>query len=194
MLCGGPAVVVSSKDDLFQLVMTRRDGPKALIDLRPDYDADYPGIDMMSFDPTKLISTPDQAVTAANTMMQMSAVGLGSGIDQVSDGGIWESTPKARWPRCCMPPHRKATTRASSGCCWRTTTCAWRTPTPRCHWSRRRRGRLTDVVDQLLAETADSWADTAAAVMEDPTLMFGDRPDHEETNGFIDRLIAQTER
>ena len=46
---------------------------------------------MMSFDPTKLISTPDQAVTAANTMMQMSAVGLGSGIDQVSDGGIWES-------------------------------------------------------------------------------------------------------
>jgi gamma-glutamyl:cysteine ligase YbdK (ATP-grasp superfamily) len=57
----------------------------------------------------------------------------------------------------------------------------------------RRRGRLTDVVDQLLAETADSWPDTAA-VMEDPTLLFGDRPDHDETNGFIDRLIAQTER
>ena len=91
VLWGGPAVVVSSKDDLFQLVMERRYGPKALIDLRPDYDADYPGVDMMSFDPTKLISTPDQAVTAANTMMQMSAVGLGSGIDQVSDGGIWES-------------------------------------------------------------------------------------------------------
>jgi len=46
---------------------------------------------MLSFDPTKLITTPDQAVTAANTMMQMSAVGLGSGVDQVSDGGIWES-------------------------------------------------------------------------------------------------------
>jgi hypothetical protein len=26
----------------------------------------------------------------------------------------------------------------------------------------RRRGRLTDVVDQLLAETAGSWPDTAA--------------------------------
>ena len=91
VLWGGPAVVVSSKDDLFELVMERRYGPKALIDLRPDYDADYPGVEMMSFDPTKLISTPDQAVTAANTMMQMSAVGLGSGIDQVSDGGIWES-------------------------------------------------------------------------------------------------------
>lgn len=91
VLWGGPAVVVSSKDDLFQLVMQRRYGPKALIDLRPDYDATYPDIQMMSFDPTRLISTPDQAVTAANTMMQMSAVGLGSGIDQVSDGGIWES-------------------------------------------------------------------------------------------------------
>ena len=91
VLWGGPAVVVSSKDDLFQLVMHRRYGPKALIDLRPDYAADYPDIKMMSFDPTRLIRTPDQAVTLANTMMQMSAVGLGSGIDQVSDGGIWES-------------------------------------------------------------------------------------------------------
>lgn len=91
VLWGGPAVVVSSKDDLFQLVMQRRYGPQALIDLRPDYDADYPSIDLMSFDPTTLISTPDQAVTAANTMMQMSAVGLGTGVDQVSDAGIWES-------------------------------------------------------------------------------------------------------
>jgi hypothetical protein len=91
VLWGGPAVVVSSKDDLLELVMQRRYGPRALIDLRPDYDADYEGVDMMSFDPTKLINTPDQAVTAANTMMQMSAVGLGSGVDQVSDAGIWES-------------------------------------------------------------------------------------------------------
>ena len=45
----------------------------------------------MSFDPTKMITTPDQAVTAANTMMQMSAVGMGSGVDSVSDAGIWES-------------------------------------------------------------------------------------------------------
>ena len=58
----------------------------------------------------------------------------------------------------------------------------------------RRRGRLTDVVDQLLAETAGSWPDNAAAVMEDPTLVFGDHPNREGTNGFIDRLIAQTER
>ncbi|MBB3606429.1 type IV secretion system protein VirD4 [Mycolicibacterium sp. BK556] len=91
VLWGGPVVVVSSKDDLMQLVMTRRGGPSALVDLRPDYDADYPGVPVRSFDPTALIRTPDQAVTAANTMMQMSAVGLGSGADQVSDAGIWES-------------------------------------------------------------------------------------------------------
>ena len=91
VLWGGPAVVVSTKDDLFQLVAQRRYGPQALIDLRPDYDATYPGVDAMSFDPTKMITTPDQAVTAANTMMQMSAVGMGSGVDSVSDAGIWES-------------------------------------------------------------------------------------------------------
>lgn len=91
VLWGGPAVVVSSKDDLFQLVAQRRYGPSALIDLRPDYDATYPSVTSMSFDPTKMITTPDQAVTAANTMMQMSAVGMGSAADSVSDAGIWES-------------------------------------------------------------------------------------------------------
>jgi carboxylate-amine ligase len=41
----------------------------------------------------------------------------------------------------------------------------------------RRRGRLTDVVDQLIAETAGRWPNTAAAVGEDPTLLFGYQPD-----------------
>jgi carboxylate-amine ligase len=43
----------------------------------------------------------------------------------------------------------------------------------------RRRGRLTDVVDQLIAETAGTWPDTAAAVIEDPTLLFGYQPNRE---------------
>ena len=43
----------------------------------------------------------------------------------------------------------------------------------------RRRGRLTDVVDQLIAETAGTWHDTAAAAIEDPTLLFGYQPDRE---------------
>jgi hypothetical protein len=92
LLWGGPVVFVSSKDTELQLLSSRRCfGPSGLIDLRPDYNADYFGVDNLAFDPTKLITTPDQAVTAANTMMQMSTVGLGSGADSVSDAGIWEA-------------------------------------------------------------------------------------------------------
>ena len=40
----------------------------------------------------------------------------------------------------------------------------------------RRRGRLTDVVDQLIAETAGRWPNAAAAVGDDPTLLFGYQP------------------
>ena len=40
----------------------------------------------------------------------------------------------------------------------------------------RRRGRLTDVVDQLIAETAGRWPSTATAVGGDPTLLFGYHP------------------
>jgi carboxylate-amine ligase len=43
----------------------------------------------------------------------------------------------------------------------------------------RRRGRLTDVVDQLIAETAGTWPNTTA-VIEDPTLLFGYQPDREQ--------------
>jgi len=43
----------------------------------------------------------------------------------------------------------------------------------------RRRGRLTDVVDQLIDETAGTWPDPSAAVIEDPTLLFGYHSDHE---------------
>ena len=45
--------------------------------------------------------------------------------------------------------------------------------------SLRRRGRLTDVVDQLIAETAGTWPDTASAVINDPTLLFGYHPGRE---------------
>jgi carboxylate-amine ligase len=43
----------------------------------------------------------------------------------------------------------------------------------------RRRGRLTDVVDQLIDETAGDWPDPAEAVVEDPSLLFGYHPHRE---------------
>ena len=92
VLWGGPAVVVSSKDDLMQLVMQRRYGPKALVDLRPIVSPVYPlGVEPAIYDPTANIFTPYEALTVAETIMQMATVGLGSGADQVSDGGVWES-------------------------------------------------------------------------------------------------------
>lgn len=91
-LWGGPAVVVSSKDDLMQLVMERRWGPKALIDLRPLRSPVYPaGLVPMVYDPTVTIDNPYEALTVGETIMQMATVGLGSTINQVSDGGVWES-------------------------------------------------------------------------------------------------------
>lgn len=52
----------------------------------------------------------------------------------------------------------------------------------------RRRGRLTDVVDQLIAETAGTWPDTAAAVIDDPTLLFGYQSGGE--HGQVDNAAA----
>src|SRR4029077_4440863 len=40
----------------------------------------------------------------------------------------------------------------------------------------RRGGRLTDVVDQLIAETAGRWPNASVAVGADPTLLFGYQP------------------
>jgi TraM recognition site of TraD and TraG len=52
----------------------------------------YPdGVEPTIYDPTANIFTPYEALTVAETIMQMAAVGLGSGADQVSDGGVWES-------------------------------------------------------------------------------------------------------
>ena len=70
VLWGGPAVCVSSKDDLMWLVCQRRWGPKQVIDLRPDYSPVYPAdAQVRSFDPTALISTPDQAVTVVGAQL-----------------------------------------------------------------------------------------------------------------------------
>jgi carboxylate-amine ligase len=57
----------------------------------------------------------------------------------------------------------------------------------------RRRGRLTDVVDQLIAETAGTWPDTAAAVIEDPTLLFGYQHDREYDPAYKAAAVSYDE-
>jgi hypothetical protein len=92
VLWGGPAVVVSSKDDLLQYVMERRWGPMALIDMRPSPAPVYPeGLDKFAYDPTVSTCTPHEALAVAESIMQTATVARGWGANQVSDRGIWDS-------------------------------------------------------------------------------------------------------
>jgi hypothetical protein len=92
VLWGGPAVIVSPKDDLLQYVMERRWGPMALIDLRPIPTPVYPeGLDKFGYDPTVTTCTPHEALTVAETIMQAATVARWRGAIQVRDRGIWES-------------------------------------------------------------------------------------------------------
>ena len=54
----------------------------------------------------------------------------------------------------------------------------------------RRRGRLTDVVDQLIAETVGRWPSTAAAVRDDPNLLFGYQPVTDTAKALADGGVA----
>jgi Type IV secretory system Conjugative DNA transfer len=92
VLWGGPAVVVSPKDDLLQYVMERRWGPMALIDMRPFPTPVYPeGLDTFDYDPTVTTGTPQEALTVAETILQATTVARGWGANQVRDRAIWES-------------------------------------------------------------------------------------------------------
>src|SRR6202790_5881800 len=58
VLWPGPAFVSSSKDDLMQMVASRRYGRSALLDLRPVSAPYYPSeFQSYRFDPTALIAT-----------------------------------------------------------------------------------------------------------------------------------------
>lgn len=88
----GPAVIVSSKDDLMQWVLPFRPGPSKLIDLRTVRNPMYPkDIEPVRFDPTTSIQTVDDAYTTASTLLQMASTAYGAGAQQVTDGGTWES-------------------------------------------------------------------------------------------------------
>ncbi len=100
----GPAVCVSSKEDLAELVLTKRClGPTGVIDLRPEKTLVWPaGVRPMLTDPTRSITTPQEALTIAETMLATSGVGFGaaSSGNTVAAGGLWESSSSR--PLACL--------------------------------------------------------------------------------------------
>lgn len=100
----GPVVAVSSKEDLAELVPLRRNlGPTGVIDLRPEKTLVWPqGVRSMVSDPTMSITSADEALTVAETMLATSGVGFGgaSGGQTVAAGGLWEI--QASRPLACL--------------------------------------------------------------------------------------------
>src|SRR6201998_446071 len=92
VLWPGPAVVSSSKDDLMQMVASRRFGDAMLLDLRPITPPHYPGaFTPCRYDPTALISTLEDAQAAAETLLSMSSVSFGGAVSRPTvDNGMWE--------------------------------------------------------------------------------------------------------
>lgn len=99
----GPEVLVSSKPDLAELVLTRRNlGITGVIDLRPEHTEVWPaGVRRMVTDPTRTITSAHEALTVAETMLATSGVGFsGAGGNAVAAGGLWES--QAAPPLACL--------------------------------------------------------------------------------------------
>jgi len=100
----GPAVCVSSKEDLAELVLTKRClGVTAVIDLRPQKTLVWPaGVRAMVTDPTRSITTPGEALTVAEVMLATSGVGFGGAANStaVAADGLWESS--ASRPLACL--------------------------------------------------------------------------------------------
>jgi type IV secretion system protein VirD4 len=102
VLWPGPALVSSSKDDLMQMVASRRAGRTALLDLRPISAPYYPK-DFVAhrFDPTALIRTLDDASATAQSMLSTSAVALsGTAFRTGADSGPWDQLALA--PLTCL--------------------------------------------------------------------------------------------
>jgi type IV secretion system protein VirD4 len=102
VLWPGPAVVSSSKDDLMQMVSSRRWGKAMLLDLRaitpPFYPAEFTPC---RYDPTALIRTLEDAQAAAETLLSMSSVGFGgTQARPAADNGMWENLAFA--PLTCL--------------------------------------------------------------------------------------------
>jgi type IV secretory pathway TraG/TraD family ATPase VirD4 len=102
VLWPGPAFVSSSKDDLMQLVASRRYGQAALLDLRPVAAPYYP-TEFVSyrFDPTRLITTLADAQAVAETLLGTSAIAMsGNSFRSGVDPGPWDQLAFA--PLTCL--------------------------------------------------------------------------------------------
>jgi type IV secretory pathway TraG/TraD family ATPase VirD4 len=102
VLWPGAAVVSSSKDDLMQLVASRRWGPGMLLDLRPIVPPHYPNeFRPCRYDPTVLVETLEDAQAGAETMLSMSSVGFAAAqVRAAADGALWENLAFA--PLTCL--------------------------------------------------------------------------------------------
>lgn len=100
----GPAVCLSSKPDLAKLVIPKRvTGVTGVIDLSPEKTRGWPSdIRTWVSDPTATITTADEALTVAETMLATSGVGIGGATagSSVTSGGLWELT--ASKPLACL--------------------------------------------------------------------------------------------
>jgi type IV secretory pathway TraG/TraD family ATPase VirD4 len=102
VLWPGPAVVSSSKDDLMQMVASRRWGEAMLLDLRPINPPHYPStFTPCRYDPTASITKLEDAQAAAETLLSMSSVAFGGAASRPAvDNGMWENLAFA--PLTCL--------------------------------------------------------------------------------------------
>jgi type IV secretion system protein VirD4 len=119
VLWPGPAVVSSSKDDLMQMVATRRPGLAMLLDLRPIIPPHYPAeFTVCRYDPTVLIETLEDAQALAETLLSLSSVGFGGAAARPADNGMWENLAFAPLTCLLFAGSPAATGLGMSGC-WR---------------------------------------------------------------------------
>ncbi|MFL0242636.1 type IV secretory system conjugative DNA transfer family protein [Mycobacterium sp. SMC-17] len=102
ILWPGSAVVSSSKDDLMQMVASRRPGKSALIDLRPINAPFYPkDFVSMAFDPTASITCMDDAEALTKSLLSTTSISLsGSTFRTGGDNGPWNELAFA--PLTCL--------------------------------------------------------------------------------------------
>jgi type IV secretion system protein VirD4 len=103
VLWPGPALVSSSKDDIWQLVSSLRyPGRSYLVDLRPvDTGPLAPGLIRCQYDPTRLIERFDDAAYLSKTLLSVSGVALKGGYRAGgNDTSTWDTLAYA--PLACL--------------------------------------------------------------------------------------------